>query len=133
MRNRALVRAAREYIEGERLKGRTPTITETAEAVVDRPAPSYFISFTPLYNGVCHILGSSGAVKPTTLSRQRLMDVAERVVKLRQNHANLSVRADTMAVTMVMAEGGAPRFYITPSSAKQILARELVTPRQFNF
>lgn len=130
MRNRALVRAAREYIEGERLKGRTPTITETAEAVVDRPAPSYFISFTPLYNGVCHILGSSGAVKPTTLSRQRLMDVAERVVKLRQNHANLSL---AMAVTMVMAEGGAPRFYITPSSAKQILARELVMPRQFNF
>lgn len=133
MRDRALVRAARTYIERERLKGRTPTMTEAAEAVVSGPAPSFFISFAPLYNGVCRLLGEEGTAQtdaPTTLSQQRLHDVAARVRALRQEQPRTPL---TVAVTQVMARGGAPRFYITADHARRILCRNLLKPSRLAF
>ena len=126
-RNRALVAAARKYIASCRLQGHTPTLTEVTEAVINSPAPSFYIGFEALYKAVC------GAMKnpvksdsPLTRSQMRVLAVLARVSDLRSRE-KMSL---TDAVTRVMA-GQAPCFYISEISARRILSRLIVQKRSY--
>lgn len=117
MRDEALKRTARQYLKKQYELGRTPSLREVADAAINSPAPSFFVSYETLYKSVCNVLNHPlEPSKKTTPAQLRALTVTARVCDL-MDREKLSI-AD--AVTRVMAQQ-APCFYLSLDYALKIL------------
>lgn len=117
MRDEALKKAARQYLAQQHLLGHTPSLRQVADAAINSPAPSFFVSYDTLYKSVCNVLKYPLKPTPSTTSAQlRALTVTARVCDL-MDREKLSI-AD--AVTRVMAQQ-TPCFYLSIDYALKIL------------
>ena len=113
-RDKDLMRAYREQLSKQ--KGRI-NLPEVLLATVNSPSAKFWVSAERAMEMVRRIRSGRVLLKSQSNSREKYEEIAKRVDSLLAEHPQMSLES---AVIQVI-EGGAPKFYITPESAKLII------------
>ena len=113
-RDRDLIRAYREQLSKQ--KGKIK-LTDVLVATVNSPSARFWVSVERAKQMVLRIRSGRTPNKILPEQREKYGEIAKRVELLLAEYPQMDLE---MAVIKVV-EGGAPKFYITPESAKVII------------
>lgn len=112
-RNKDLMRAYKEQLASHENKD----LQSVLNRVVDMPSKRFWVSEERAAIVISEMMRGKGLKVKGKVKREMYNEIYRRVVELKKSHSGMSV----YDLTFMVVTGPAPKFYLTPGSAKVII------------
>lgn len=118
MRRKDLQKCYNKIVKQCEKQGVTPTSTNIIEQTINSEAPGYYITYDYARRLLRQYRRRKLPRNYNALKRDMVTEIARKVNKLMESQQDYT---ESEALAMVLASGGASRFFISPISARRII------------